>query len=262
MKGRALFTIALLSAVLSFKIATPLLTAPAYIKKVAPRVTRNVSDALEVPVVTPRIEFTKLRNHEAARYDEKNDTVYLSVDLIYGAAFFQLTPQSQLVGERPAEEKKTIDALLNVPLSQQEMVLLDQALTHEIAHAAMDQYNTKRGRGNWPDWDAQRKAHGVMSMLALRTIGEGVATYVEHKYYPQEKTEAYWPTFWPNPDHPLGYLLFTHVIYDSGEHLVSDILEKHGREGLEYLTTHPPDAKNPSELIPYKQKAMLDLTLP
>lgn len=211
----------------SYKQETP----AQYIQHNVARMARNVTDVTGLEVQVPPIEFRRLDVVEDGRYDEIENKIYLSVDLF--------------------DPTKTLYTFQKVDL--------DMILTHELAHAAVDQYSEHRGNGTWPKMGELQTEEDFIRVYGLRLIAEGISTHTIIQLYPQESRFSEWSKFWPVPIGLLGNMMFRNTMYDGGAVLVSDIIQEYGPRGIEELITNPPNVKSPKELPAYKQQILARL---
>lgn len=109
-----------------------------------------------------------------------------------------------------------------------------EILDHELGHFYTDKLSESLGRGSWPN-TVWTEPTITTNTACIKLIAEGIAEYFERHInnMPDNFSDANYPSdtaqFWT------GW-----VIYSGGNHLVKPIIDKYGKDGIEYLITHPP----------------------
>ena len=124
-------------------------------------------------------------------------------------------------------------------------------LDHELGHFYQDKLNESLGMGDFRvDYSSYK------TFLGGKIIAEGIAEYFS-------KTMNNIEDNFNDSDWPKDHELFTFDdIYDGGAHLVKPIIEKYGKDGMEYLIMNPPITEKELENLPeYRKRCLEDIAM-
>lgn len=172
----------------------------------------------------------------SGEYVPKEDKIYLPL-------VFKITPEKKLINTLASW--MTFGSISNVK----------EVLDHELGHFYVDKLSEALGRGNCPDYSGiDVKTRSGMNdymekSLGIKVVSEGIARYFDIKMNDREVSHVSWPR-------ELEDFSRSWSIFDVGYKLVKPIIDKHGREGIEYLITNFPSSKEIFKLDNYQNRAL------
>ena len=166
----------------------------------------------------------EVRQTLAVRYHQDEDTIYIPNI----TAALSLTPEKSLIN--------TATWLLFLG----DGIETKEYLYHELGHFYADKLSESIGNGNWP------KEHH----LNIRLINEGIATYFQNTMNTKKNSFEDLDSIKIFDDDDIF------KIYHVGYLLVKPVIDKHGKEGIKYLITHPPTEIELKHLQAYQNRVL------
>lgn len=140
-----------------------------------------------------------------------------------------------------------------------------ETLGHELGHFYLDKLNESIGKGDFP-----RDVRYNPEEIGIMLISEGIAEYFGRAI--SNRKDNFNDSEWPRPekhwiwrDYPVDRYIGERfrnprIIYDGGFHFVKPIIEKYGKDGIEYLINNHPRGKDLHNIPEYQRKVMRELS--